>query len=359
MDRNNCSQFYIHDEVAVRITGSLKKMAYLCNAYEKFRTYNGNAFDIDVQVGKFDRPHLGNFAKILLQDFMVAPFFYAKKNEFYYKGSHKGVIWEVHATGVEETRTVLRYNGWPLSSPFFFYQFLEPLIRIKLTLKGFVSLHSSSVSKNGEATLFNATGGTGKTATMMALMNDGYASISDDYTILSKDAKVYFYPTPCSMDYYRLKYFPQIKNKLPMPTILNVLLRSLVFTLSNKFVSLPARLHIEDILPNARICKESVLRNLVLLKKYTGSKAVVSPNGIEEAINDIIAIGQYESKVFDRYLAAYLSVVPDSRLKGHWQRFSNILGVLLKSNNIPCMSILVPKTNFDNYVTMLKSQKLF
>lgn len=75
---------------------------------------------------------------------------------------------------------------------------IEPLIR----WKDKCFLHCGAVSKNGEAIIFPAEGGVGKTTMATYLVRRGYEYLSDDWLIIGKDGKAYpFFKTVHVFDY--------------------------------------------------------------------------------------------------------------------------------------------------------------
>ena len=78
--------------------------------------------------------------------------------------------------------------------------YVEPLI----TWKNKCRLHASAVSKDGQAFLFPALGGVGKTQTALFLLRQGFEYLSDDWLIVGED-KAFAYPKTLHIFDYNLR----------------------------------------------------------------------------------------------------------------------------------------------------------
>ena len=110
---------------------------------------------------------------------------------------------------------------------------IEPLIH----WKDKCFLHCGAVSKNGQAIVFPAEGGVGKTTMATFLVSKGYEYLSDDWLIIGKDGNAYpFFKTIHVFDY-------NLKNKLLAKKVLGK--KRGFYTLLFKFLDL-----VPKILPN-------------------------------------------------------------------------------------------------------------
>jgi len=84
-------------------------------------------------------------------------------------------------------------------------QLFETLLSIKLIQKGYAIVHTGCLNHHGDAFLFTALRDTGKTSTVLSLL-DGkeLRFMSDDLTIMSKNSEVYSYPTKVNISPYTL-----------------------------------------------------------------------------------------------------------------------------------------------------------
>ena len=86
-------------------------------------------------------------------------------------------------------------------SPYALYKsILEPLLRWAFAQKGYVLIYGGCVAFGSEAFLLVPEAEIGKTEVVLAASRqDGYAFMSDDFTILSPDGRVFSYPKPISV----------------------------------------------------------------------------------------------------------------------------------------------------------------
>jgi len=84
-------------------------------------------------------------------------------------------------------------------------QLFETLLSIKLVQKGYAIVHTACLNHHGDALLFTALRDTGKTSTVLSLL-DGkdFRFMSDDLTILSKSGEAYSYPRKVNISPYTL-----------------------------------------------------------------------------------------------------------------------------------------------------------
>jgi len=81
----------------------------------------------------------------------------------------------------------------------------KPILEIKLIQKGFVLIHSGCLNYGGQCFLFTASKDTGKTSTILSLL-DGkdFRFMSDDLTVISKNGEAYSYPEKVDISPYTL-----------------------------------------------------------------------------------------------------------------------------------------------------------
>ncbi|CAD7769641.1 hypothetical protein FHEFKHOI_00641 [Candidatus Methanoperedenaceae archaeon GB50] len=94
---------------------------------------------------------------------------------------------------------------------------IRPIIEMKLIQKGFALIHSGCLYHNGQCFLFTATRDTGKTSTVLSLL-DGkdFKFMSDDLTIISKSGSAYSYPEKVDISPHTLtgSVVPPYGNKI-------------------------------------------------------------------------------------------------------------------------------------------------
>ncbi|MCD6099245.1 MAG: hypothetical protein J7K33_01535 [Candidatus Marinimicrobia bacterium] len=130
---------------------------------------------------------------------------------------------------------------------------LSVIIRIKAIQKGYAFVHAGSLSyRKDQAFLFTALGETGKTSTILSLL-DGkdFKFMSDDLTIVSKNGIAYSYPAKVRITPHTLtgnvipSNYGLIKNKLARSHLLTLLSQYLFHYEVSKDIEVPCDL-IED-----------------------------------------------------------------------------------------------------------------
>jgi len=119
-----------------------------------------------------------------------------------------------------------RLQLWQPFSPFyldagqrslsaFIYGVWQYLAECLMTQCGSSLIHASCVARDGQAILFPAWGGVGKTSLMYQMvMYGGWQFIADDFSILTQDGNVYFNPSPIAVYPYNLKGLPEIQARV-------------------------------------------------------------------------------------------------------------------------------------------------
>lgn len=139
---------------------------------------------------------------------------------------------------------------------------LNPFIHYDLSLLGFTFLHSAALSFKGNAIVFPAFGGIGKTALLSSFDDkDDYKIMGDDLNILSSDNTIISFSRAFILYDYHKKMFPKVfknkKNKLKSNDLKRFIFK-LFYTSKGKEV---ARF-ILGLLPNK-------IANKLLYKYYT------------------------------------------------------------------------------------------
>ncbi|GIG39630.1 hypothetical protein [Cellulomonas phragmiteti] len=85
-------------------------------------------------------------------------------------------------------------------------QVLEPVMYYKLLQQRVLLMHAAGVTKDGEAVLLPAYGGTGKTTLSIALLAQGYRFLGDDLLLVdTSDLTVHPYPRPLHIFTYNVR----------------------------------------------------------------------------------------------------------------------------------------------------------
>jgi hypothetical protein len=89
---------------------------------------------------------------------------------------------------------------------------LEPLLKLILLKKGFISIHSSSCLIGEKMFVFPAWGNVGKTNLILAMQQNGAIIFGDDWTTITPDGKALIDIRPLNLLFYNFKLFPEFKK---------------------------------------------------------------------------------------------------------------------------------------------------
>ncbi len=165
---------------------------------------------------------------------------------------------------------------------------VEPVLRWTVVKKGYALVHAACIAKGGDAYLITARTDTGKTTTVLRVLdgNGGWSFLSDDLTLLRADGTVLTYPKPLTVSRHtvravkkpllswreRLTLFYQsrvhsrsgrrfafllAKKSIPTATI-NAIVQRLVP---------PPKYHIERLVPGVQTLKESKLSGVFVIQR--------------------------------------------------------------------------------------------
>lgn len=125
--------------------------------------------------------------------------YYLSENNAFAKIEFDKLLDENFAIHIEPNFDPIRFVGY----------ILEPIIRIRLLKKGFVSIHSSSCHIDGKMFLFPAWGNVGKTNLILAMNKNGATVFGDDWTTITPDGKALIDIRPLNLLFYNFKVFPE------------------------------------------------------------------------------------------------------------------------------------------------------
>ena len=114
---------------------------------------------------------------------------------------------------VDQTKYEVDAHTKPSSPIFEKVRFItkRALIRL-LENKGFVSIHGSAVSDDGGALLFTGVSGSGKTTSLLTLLERGYRMVSDDVILMNEEVLPFHLTSMIHKD--TLKRFPSLASGL-------------------------------------------------------------------------------------------------------------------------------------------------
>jgi dolichol-phosphate mannosyltransferase len=170
---------------------------------------------------------------------------------------------------------------------------VEPVLRWSFVERGFALVHGACVAVDGQAFLITARTDTGKTTTMLRVLDSqpDYAFLSDDLSLVSPDGRVLTYPKPLTISRHtlvavntpllswseRLGLFVQsrvhsrsgrrfglllTKSRLPMATT-NAVVQRLIP---------PPKYHVERLVPHARVAQVARLAGMIVIERGDGGE---------------------------------------------------------------------------------------
>ncbi len=183
-------------------------------------------------------------------------------------------------------------------------QVLEPVMYLSFLRQGILFMHSAGVSKDGNAYVFPAYGGTGKTTTSMTLMAKGYQFLGDDLLIVDPKKKLVFpYPRPLHIFTYNVRNLNGAKIPATTAGIIyfkNVLRFFLERILRTEFL-ISTRVHADEILPDMKLSDPAKLHNVVFLKKKGDHEYIPlkTKQSIAEHAENVVVSADLNVSLFD------------------------------------------------------------
>jgi hypothetical protein len=217
-------------------------------------------------------------------------------------------------------RLAVRVSPFVAHSPHVLYtNVVEPILRWKLVERGYVLVHAACFARDGRAWLLTARTDTGKTMTMLKMLERAPVSfLSDDLTLLSPDGGVLTYPKPLTIsahtvhalrttDLTRLERlglkvqsrlhsregrqlaFLLTKYHLPTASI-NAVIQRLVP---------PPKYHVERLVPGVQLGTTAKVEGLIIIQRGgTGEQSLGSGEALEillENCDDAYGFPPYET----------------------------------------------------------------
>ncbi|OGC22581.1 hypothetical protein A3J90_06510 [candidate division WOR-1 bacterium RIFOXYC2_FULL_37_10] len=307
------------------------------------RQFKYFSIDIDKEDDMDFEFRLGEMPISLKTDTLKVGKYLVKEGIIYWEDSRKFGKWKIAIKGLNEKKTTIFFDGNDLSCKYLFYQVIEPLFYYKLSLKGYILLHSSCVGDGERAFAFPALLGTGKTSLLLLLLEHGMKEyFSDDFTIFSKEGIVYNYPTPISLFDYNVAKCPFIKKRLTAWERILIARNSWIYKLSAGFAKPPLFANLDSVFPEIQIGNSKPLSAIFLLKTTTNNNFFIKED-VEGSvlIPGLMWINKFEFNSFLNFIEAYSYGNPQKGVFSHWEEFKNNLLGLLKSTK--CHEIYIPQ----------------
>jgi hypothetical protein len=226
--------------------------------------------------------------------------------------------------------------GWdhiyvsPNWEPFLATYPVEFRIRQELAKEGRTLVHASGVELAGETTLFPAWRGGGKTNTLLSLLREGAAYLSDDRLWVGADGTALGYPLSVNLQPYNVRSFPEIevghddlrdyvRDRVSQFIEVNVNSGESVAHKGIKFLNTTYLeengrefTKVPEMFPNTEHVAESPVDNVVALRAAPNASHVsVEEVSTEQMVTEVTAIGYYEwNEVLEEYFRAYDTLCP-------------------------------------------------
>lgn len=329
------SDFNIHNVFQFRVVGENRKLfKFVENEFSFFKVRRIRRPDLILRIGKFI-PKIRGCTVINNK-------YYVKENYLFCRDSYKIVKWEVQFHGLDKERTIVDFNGNYFAASFLVQYIIEPLIRLKTIQKGFIFLHSSSISDGSNAAIFPASKGIGKTSTILNFLRNGGIYLSDDFVIISKDKRVLSYPTTIHLFDYNIKHCPFVWNNLSLKRKVELKLKNLIYKLTLGYAQFPVYISLLETFPHAKIQDSCRLKLVVFLKKVKGEKLRLKKiKNLKKLIEGLIHLNKFEDFHFSEYARAYSCIFPGSKIAKRWLYLRKNL--FLAFQNVLCYELTVPE----------------
>lgn len=314
--------YSIHDLLNIEILSqNAKFIKSIENRYNYFSTNKLSNVDIRVMVAPFNYCPEGNTVK--------KGNYYIGSDGIWWKDNRKLANWKVFIKGLEAETIEIYFWGNCISFKYLFFNVLEPLINIRLVLKGYVLLHSSAVMLSEKVYLFCSYPGVGKSSFALNLLGKGTYFLSDELTILSKKSEVFSFPLPIALYDYNINGNNEYKNRLSNKDRLFLKIRKLLRVLTKNYIKPPIYINVKKLFPESKTTPKGILGKFYILSKK--NDGTILPSDINEFSNEIMDINHKQFRYFHRVLSFYLSVNRKSKLRFIDRKQKEILSSVLRN----------------------------
>ena len=298
----------------------MKALMDVQHRYQCFRTEYDPAVspDLRVTIGDFE-PDTAGCTK--LDDI-----WWVKEGYLYHRGEiyKMGAGWSFDVSGLDGDKLELRIAANAQGRPFIAGKIIDAFIFYLLQQRGSSLLHASAVARDGEAFVFAARGGGGKTTlALAAAFQNGMAFMGDNFVILN-DGVVYSYLSDLNMFGYNLH--PLIWENLNPFERVRFRALAVVYRLTLGYIKVFSAVSPLRFL-QASLCASSRMEKLNLMQTHTAfSQATL---GREDLIASMTSNMKLEFFSFVRHAAAYACIFPDSALATLWDAYAETLAANL------------------------------
>lgn len=303
---------------------------------------------VDIILGNFTPPHTKGYKKV--GKYLVGD------QSLYCKYRHKLSFWKIWIKNIDQEKTTIHFYG----EPFFSYELLlmlivEPLLAYKLSKKGTLVLHASSLSINGRGFLFTGDTGMGKTTILLKLLqNQNTKYFSDDQSLV-KGTTLYSYPLPIG---FRKHLVDKCGIKLSTYDYFMLVLQELVNIVTMYYPNLSRRVETGDITFGSSGCGVSVgqtapISSIFILTKSIGPVGIqkISPKQAYRKILVCNTGNEDKLAILHQYFSAYKQRYSST---DYWEDYRRELQKLVYRDINFYQVSMREKYNFDNLLDRVR-----
>jgi hypothetical protein len=188
----------------------------------------------------------------------------------------------------EPNRTSVAVSRLVSMSPHVLYtNVVEPILRWMFTERGYALVHAACLESDGEAFFITARTDTGKTTTMLKVLDESeYRFLADDLTLISADGSVLPYPKPLTISAHTLQAVK--RNRLTWKQRVFLPLQSRLHSKQGRSVGFalaetkapaatanaivqrlipPPKYHVEQLIPDTSVAPTASVRSLFIIER--------------------------------------------------------------------------------------------
>ncbi len=328
------AHYAIHDLLLVRLSGPEGQFVKMDKEYNYYRVPAappGRAVDIDFSLHPFAKPSLAGAQTVDKK-------YHVDDIGLFASDRYKVAFWKTLIEGLDRPQTLVRFAGNVWSMVIVVKLFLEPLIRLKITLAGKAMVHSSCLTDGQRGFVLAASPSTGKTTTLLNWLTAGHPFVSDEYTILDDDG-VWGYVTPFRFHAHNLEMNPILQG-MPEATKRQIRWRTALLKLSGGYGDVTYNIGVRDALPQVPVAARAPFTSMFVITRADVPEPRVRTDRRDDVLRKLQLINQYEFRQFAHYLNAWSYVHPRSVVARYYDiERENLERVLA---NRPCFEINVP-----------------
>ena len=342
------SRYNIHGFCTVDIIDHsglvIETMLDVQHRYQCFRVDHDPAVAPDLRVT------IGNFKPYTAGCTQLDDMWWIKEGYLYHDGEtyKMGARWSFDVSGLDGGMLELRIAANTLGRPFIAGKIMDAFIFYLLQQRGCSLLHASEVAHDGEAFVFAARGGGGKTTlALAAAFQNGMAFMGDNFVIL-KNGIVYSYLSDLNMFGYNLH--PRVWENLTRFEKARFRALAVVYRLTSGYIKIFSSVSPLRFLQGS-LCDSARMKKLNMMRTYDSYSC--APLLKEDLIPCMTSNMKLEFFSFVRHAAAYACLFPDSSLAKIWDVYPETLAANLPED-VDLQMITVPERITDE----VKAQSL-